>query len=445
MLRVIDQSSEARILARSEHPISRNNIADNALKVLYRLNRGGYKACLVGGSVRDLMLGREPKDFDAGTDASPAQIRRLFRNSRIIGRRFRLAHIFFSDGIVEVATFRCEPSPEEQKGGPGDLLITSDNEFGTPRQDAFRRDFTVNGLFYDISDYSVIDYVGGIEDLERQLIRCIGEPEVRFKEDPVRMLRACEFAARLGFGIESRTQEGIISSRGELLKASSARMTEELIQLLKCGHAGAAFQWMLDLGLLDSFVPEVKVMLDDRAGPFGDLSGILPVLDSLVQESRVLSDGAILSPLLLPTILVERHRVEERDRKPMRRAAIETLIHKSLQPFLDRFSLSNAKAQALIQALMGFQRLCEPRWSDQRRQAFARRRCFTDSLVLFEIMVEATGEGREELDRWRQVKPVRRASRGRSDEESVPPDRRRRRRRRRRGGSRNSQSRQESV
>src|SRR5215210_3574671 len=207
---------EPRILPRSEHPISRRFIDKNALKVLYRLHNAGYKACLVGGSVRDLMLGRAPKDFDVGTNARLNEVRRLFSNSRIIGRRFRLVHVFYHDGgVVEVSTFRRDPDPEEQRGEPGELLITSDNAYGTPRQDAFRRDFTINALFYDIADYSVVDHVGGIQDLERKLVRVIGDPDVRFQEDPVRMLRACEFVGRLGFGIEARSQEGIHRQRKE--------------------------------------------------------------------------------------------------------------------------------------------------------------------------------------------------------------------------------------
>ena len=274
---------EPRILARSEHPISRRDIDKNALKVLYRLHNSGYLAYLVGGSVRDLMMGRKPKDFDIGTNAKPNEIRRLFSNSRIIGRRFRLVHVFFHDGsTVEVSTFRRDPDPDEQRTEPGELLITSDNTYGTPRQDAFRRDFTVNALFYSVGDYSVIDHVGGIEDLERKLIRAIGDPELRFREDPVRMLRACEFAGRLGFGIETRTQEAIHRHSRELEKASPARVTEEIIQLLKCGRAGAAMQWMLELDLLQVLLPEAYAMLTAGARGLGDFGQILPVIDRMV-------------------------------------------------------------------------------------------------------------------------------------------------------------------
>ena len=182
------------------------------MKVLYRLSGAGHKGYLVGGSVRDLLLGRVPKDFDIGTDAHPQAIRRLFRNCRLIGRRFRLAHILFPQGkVVEVATFRRRPALGDSNGG--DLLMTEDNTFGTPREDALRRDFTINGLFYDIADFSVIDYVGGFEDLEAGLIRTIGDADIRFREDPVRMLRGVEFASRLGFAITPDAYEAILAHR----------------------------------------------------------------------------------------------------------------------------------------------------------------------------------------------------------------------------------------
>ncbi len=170
--------------------------------------------------------------------------------------------------MVEVSTFRRDPAPGEQNGAPGELLITSDNTFGSPREDAFRRDFTVNALFYDIADFSVIDYAGGIDDLHGRLVRAIGDPDVRFQEDPVRMVRACEFAARLGFTIEQESQLAIHRQRQVLRKASPARMTEELVQLMRCGHAGAALQWMMDLGLLEILLPEAYAMVAaGREGP----------------------------------------------------------------------------------------------------------------------------------------------------------------------------------
>ncbi|MCU1350225.1 MAG: hypothetical protein JWO56_3255, partial [Acidobacteria bacterium] len=212
---LIVEPHEGTVVDRSDHPISRRRIPENVLKVLYRLHRSGYRAYLCGGSVRDLLMNRTPKDFDIATDAHPAEIRRLFRNSRIIGRRFRLVHVIFQDGAVEVSTFRREP---ERSDDPEDLLVTDDNTFGSPLQDARRRDFTINGLFYNIADFSVIDYVGGLEDLDAHRVRVIGDPDVRFREDPVRMMRAIEFASRLSFEIESETYDGIVRHRGELLK-----------------------------------------------------------------------------------------------------------------------------------------------------------------------------------------------------------------------------------
>jgi poly(A) polymerase len=402
---VVSEDAELapRIVPRSEHPISRGDIDKNAIKVLYRLHKAGYRAYLVGGGVRDLMLGRRPKDFDVGTDARPNEVRRLFGNSRIIGRRFRLVHVYFQDGdVVEVSTFRRDPDADEQ-AAPGELLITSDNTYGTPRQDAFRRDFTINSLFYNIADYTVVDYTGGIEDLEKQLVRAIGDPGVRFREDPVRMLRACEFAGRLGFAIEAGTQEAIHQHARELEKASPARITEEIVQLLRCGHAGAAMQWMLELGLLEVLLPEAYAMLaaDDRGlGSFGQ---ILPVIDRLITSGRELPDTALLAALLLPKIMLRRDDVEAIDQRPMSRAGLEELVDEESSPLLARFTLSNLKAQQIRHALVGFFRLCEPRWSVPERVRFTRRPYFNDALLLFEILVLATGEGREALADWQEA------------------------------------------
>ena len=399
-----DAELAPRIVPRSEHPISRTAIDKNALKVLYRLHKAGYMAYLVGGGVRDLMLGRRPKDFDVGTDARPNEVRRLFGNSRIIGRRFRLVHVYFQDGdVVDVSTFRRDPEPDEQSAAPGELLITSDNTYGTPRQDAFRRDFTVNALFYNIADYTVIDYTGGIEDLRKRLVRAIGDPGVRFREDPVRMLRACEFAGRLGFSIEAGTQEAIHQHRRELEKASPARVTEEIVQLLRCGHAGAAMQWMLELGLLEVLLPEAYAMLAADERGLGDFGQILPVIDRLITSGRELPDTVLLAALLMPKIMLRRDDVEGIGQRPMSRAAIEELVDEESAPLLARFTISNLKAQQIRRALVGFFRLCEPRWSFAERVRFTRRPLFEDALVLFELLVLATGEGGEALAEWQEA------------------------------------------
>jgi poly(A) polymerase len=357
----VDAPDIPRILPRAEHPVSRKGIAKEALKVMYRLSGAGYLAYMVGGSVRDLMLGRVPKDFDVATDARPGEVRKLFRNSRVIGRRFRLVHVLFRDEVVEVSTFRREPDPAEQKSdSPEDLLITSDNAFGNPEQDAWRRDFTVNALFYNIADFSVIDWVGGVEDLRRRTIRAIGDPGVRFREDPVRMMRACELAGRLGFGVEEKTQAAIQELAGEMAKASPARLTEELLGLLRCGSAGPSLQWMLDLGLLDPILPEAHAMVQAGERGLGDFGQILPVLDRKVAAGRQASDGALLAALLLPGVLLRRYDVEASRQRSMRRAELHAMVREVTSPFLDRFSISKERTRQMLEALDGFLRLCEP-------------------------------------------------------------------------------------
>jgi len=428
MPHVSSESGQApRIIDRAEHSISRKNVPENTLKVLYRLNNSGKKAYLVGGAVRDLLLGRQPKDFDVGTDARPAEIRRLFRNSRIIGRRFRLAHVFFQGGdIVEVATFRREPSPQEQESDQGELLITSDNAYGTPREDAFRRDFTINALFYNIADHTVIDYVGGIADLDDGLVRVIGDPDVRFPEDPVRMLRAIEFAARLKFDIEPRTAEGIERNRGEIAKASPARTTEEIVQLLQCGHAGDALQLMLDLGVFEELLPEVHAMVAADERGLGKFNRIPLVFDELVEEGREVSDSALLAALLLPQVILRRFDTEEQRSQPMSRTALEGLVDEVAEPFVARFQLSRARTDRIVGSLKAFLRLCEPGWSDEQRRRFAVRKHFDDALDLFEIVTRATGDGEEPLAAWH------RAAKERPKVRTAPPRGRPRRGRRRR-------------
>src|SRR6478736_2191662 len=239
---------EPRIVPREEHPISRRDIDPDALKVLYRLRQFDHAAYLVGGSVRDLLLNRRPKDFDIGTSAHPYQVKKLFRNCWIIGRRFRLAHVKFGQKVIEVATFRRQVAPGEevvQDGVPapdpttpeGEHLIHRDNTFGTPEEDAFRRDFTVNALFYDIATFSVIDYVGGLDDLHAGLVRAIGDPEVRFREDPVRMLRAVALAARLDFTIDRPILDAIRALRHEIANSSAPRLLEEYYKILRAGSS----------------------------------------------------------------------------------------------------------------------------------------------------------------------------------------------------------------
>ena len=267
------------VYPRQEHCISRKNIDSDALRVLYHLSELGYTAYLVGGGVRDLLMGRQPKDFDVGTSAKPNEVRRAFRNCFLIGRRFRLAHIRFGEKVIETATFRRESQTvgeilEHAAEGPQE-----DNTFGTPETDAYRRDFTVNGLFYDIRDFSVIDWVGGMDDLKRKIIRAIGDPDIRFQEDPVRMMRAIKFSARLGFKIEKKTWAAIKRHHACILTAAIPRVCEEVFRLFTYGHSAAAFQMMWQSGMLGDILPSLAAYVERTGGEKSPLWRHLAALD----------------------------------------------------------------------------------------------------------------------------------------------------------------------
>jgi tRNA nucleotidyltransferase/poly(A) polymerase len=301
---------EPVIIPRAEHPISRRDIDPDALKVLYRLQQFKYTAYLVGGSVRDLLLQRRPKDFDVGTDAHPYQIKKLFRNCWIIGRRFRLAHVRFGPKAIEVATFRRnvlpgtenEPATAEAEietaESPDDLQQRHDNTFGTPEEDAFRRDFTINALFYDIATFSIIDYVGGLQDLRDGIIRSIGEPARRFLEDPVRMFRAVAFAARLGFALDRPVIDGIREHGHLIANASPARLIEEYYKVLRSGAAEKTFRMLAQHGLLAAITPELH-----RRGHEDTLWAALAELDRYRQRFDAIPAG-LTNPILLGTLLV---------------------------------------------------------------------------------------------------------------------------------------------
>ncbi len=421
----MEASAAATILPRTEHPISWRHISPGAQKVLRRLDQAGRNAGLVGGSVRDLMLERSPKDYDVVTDARPEDVRRLFRNSRIIGRRFRLVHVLFGDEVVEVSTFRGAPDPDHQRRSPGELLVTSDNTYGTPRQDAFRRDFTVNALLYRASDRAVVDYVGGLEDLDRGCIRVIGDPNLRYREDPVRMLRACEFAARLDFEIEDETLAAAFEHRRDMAKASPHRLIEELIQLLSSGRSAAAFDWMRRSGLLPVVLPEVDEVQGTRTETAG-FSQLAGRLDERVNTGPEVPLAMLLSTLLLPRIVVGRERLESAGTTVPRRR-LQRLVDDVVADFGQRFALSAARRHRMRGALETFQRLCEPSLSPKTVYKLVRGEAFGPALELFALLATATGSGGEALERWRGVAE---SAPSRSPADTGKPQTRRRRRRR---------------
>src|SRR5262245_680487 len=346
-----------RIRPRAEHPISRARIDPDALKVLYRLRAAGHRGYLVGGSVRDLMLGRVPKDFDIGTDAHPQALRKLFRNCRLIGRRFRLAHILFANGkVIEVATFRRRSETAAQGASGGDVLQPSDNTCGTPGEDAFRRDFTINGLFYDIADFSVVDFVGGLEDLEAGLVRTIGDPDVRFQEDPVRMMRAVEFASRLGFAITPDAYEAILRHRKEIVKSAPPRVTEELAQALRGGHSLPTLLLMREVGLLDVLLPELtsvlRILEPDSAharGPGHLLWALLEVLDAERRRGRSFDDAVLFALLFVPIVRARVREIAPAGEPDPARLA--TIIEDVVSPLAFRMALPRASTDRIKQAL----------------------------------------------------------------------------------------------
>jgi poly(A) polymerase len=424
--------SEPVIIARDAHSISRKQIDADALKVLYRLHQSSYTAYLVGGSVRDLLLGRRPKDFDIGTSAHPYQIKKLFRNCWIIGRRFRLAHVRFGTKTIEVATFRRpvtqdelaaadEPQPETamraESDASSDRLVHRDNTFGTPEEDAFRRDFTINALFYDIATFSIIDFTGGLDDLRAGLVRCIGDPAERFQEDPVRMLRAVAMAARLGFRIDVPIDEAITSTRAEIARSAPARLIEEFYKLLRSGASEAAFTMMAERRLLEPIAHELQRHADAR------LWRSLAALDAYRLRFEDIPDtltnpillGSLLIPLgyTLRSLLPAPGAGDDRRKEP--RLSIGIL------------PLARRDVERLRQILALQQRLMDMNLSPRAKRALMHRGPFKEAMTWLEIH----GSAPEVVEHWRGFVEAAGTYEGEAASTEKPPRRRRRRRRRR--------------
>jgi poly(A) polymerase len=370
-----------------------------AVKVVRRLTDAGHTAYLVGGCVRDLLFGLRPKDFDLATSAEPNQIKKLFRNCRIIGRRFRLAHVFFRDKTIEVATFRSgNPSQEENDG---ELMIRDDNVFGTPDEDAARRDFTINALFYDVQRGVILDYVGGVNDADKGLIRCIGDPRLRLREDPIRMLRAVRLAARLGCEIEPGIVEATRCYAPEILNAATPRIQEDLLRMFRGGAAAPAFDRMLELGMLEILLPELceHLRADLREGEGNELEAMRAALrtaDRWAQQERDIAPCVQMALLLAPVLMASISDTNVRDAGAQ--------INDVLKPIAQRLAISRRDSERIRQILIAQGRLA-PRAKRKRRfsvSAFVRRAYFLDALDLFELMAETTGDLQEEAAKWRK-------------------------------------------
>jgi poly(A) polymerase len=448
---------EPRVIPRAEHPLSRRDVDPDALRVLYRLRQFNYTAYLVGGSVRDLLIGRRPKDFDIGTSAHPYQVKKLFRNCWIIGRRFRLAHVKFGTKVIEVATFRRQVAAGEevvQDGVPApvhdpvlhsadeiildpDHLIHRDNTFGTPEEDAFRRDFTINALFYDIATFSIIDYVGGLDDLRSGIVRAIGDPEVRFREDPVRMMRAVALAARLDFAIDQPVLDAIHLHRHEIARSSAPRVLEEYYKILRAGSSERTFRELAKLGLIEPVSAEL------HHGAAESLWQSLKALDDYRRRFEsapdTLTNAILLGSLIGPLGLApgqgrapEGRSVQEGrpdDRHPRRDGAGPT------GPRLGDLPLARRDIERLRQILALQRRLRDLAASPRAKRGVSNRTIFREALTWLEIH----GGVPEIVDQWKVPLADTDASgvpSGGVSGDDPPPEpttpRRRRRRRRRR-------------
>ena len=381
------------VIPRSNHPISRSMIDEEALKVLYRLYRHGFSAYLVGGSVRDLLLGKVPKDFDVATNAHPHEINALFKNSRIIGRRFRLAHIFFKGRkVVEVSTFRSHSEFEEVETEEG-TVIRKDS-FGTPDEDAFRRDITINGLFYNVADFSIIDYVGGMVDLERRIIRTIGDPDERFSQDPVRMIRVIRHAARTGFAIEDQTYQAIFRHREEIQKCSPSRVRDEFLRDLKEGAAQPSLKLMLETGLLFSLFPEMRRALGDRnplrmkekelfLSHFG-------LVDQLAKRERPVSESILIALFVIPLLRTtpEHPFLDEKVKETYLAETIRMVVQQLLTPFSFPKHVREMASQILV--AQSYLRKAAQRGGVPKKLKL--KKYFQEALLLFGIKAEAIGE-----------------------------------------------------
>ncbi len=336
---------QPKVYFAEQHDIRDSSIDKDALFVLSRLREEGFIAYLVGGGVRDLLMGKEPKDFDISTSARPEQVKRLFRNCILIGRRFRLAHVRFGKQIIEVSTFRSGETEESN-------LILRDNVWGSPEQDVLRRDFTINGLFYDPSDHKIIDYVGGFKDLTLHLLRTIGTPSARFRQDPVRMIRCLKFRARFGFQIDQEILSALSECRDEILKSSPARLLEEMLRMLESGASEPFFHLLQEFGFLDLLFPALAIAMRREVG--STIFAYLRAADNYVlatKEAPPLDRAVLVSSLLFPLLQdkLEEHIAETG------KEATSTAIHE-LAWQIEEEALSNSFLEfpRKLRAFIGF-------------------------------------------------------------------------------------------
>lgn len=322
------------VIPRASHGISRKSISENALKVLYRLNQKGYEAYLVGGGVRDLLLGLEPKDYDIATNAKPEEVRKIFRNCRLIGRRFRLAHVFFGHDIIEVATFRgkANASPDTLSHSEAGVILR-DNVYGSMEEDAWRRDFTINALYYNIADFSIVDYTGGFADIRSKKIRMIGDVSQRFNEDPVRMLRAIRLACKTGFVLPKHLRESIRSLKDLISHVASARLFEEMIKLFHSGTATMGYKMLKDFDLFHYLFPATHESFSSVSFADKFICRVFENTDKRIQEGNHVTPAFVIAAMLWGPICarVASYKKEGMRLFPAKFAAIDEVMHQQSQ------------------------------------------------------------------------------------------------------------------
>jgi poly(A) polymerase len=454
--KIIPEKSGQVTIARQEHGLSRKLMSPNALRVLYRLKDNGFVAYLVGGCVRDLLLGREPKDFDVVTNATPGEVKRLFRSCRLVGRRFRLAHIHFKEELIEVATFRSqasdEPEPEVVETRKGeqrqrhprmvkddDGMILRDNVYGTPEEDALRRDFTVNALAYDIADFSIIDFASGLADLGAGIIRTIGDPAVRFQEDPVRMLRAVRFAAQLGFTMAEETRKALVFAADTIVRASPPRLYEEMLKILLSGEGAKCCDLLRQTGLFAALFPAFSAWLDtESAGfPHTRFGAMLTCVDSRVQQGDKISQPLLLA-LLFGEYLDEKAQ-NFRSRGAPWQQSIDAATAEFLGEVCPFVQITNRVGLALRDIIAQQMRLKQI--PGRRPQAFVARKDLGDIIEYCRITHGDKKDVAGRLEWWRaqaeqmEQEPLpplsKRTEETEETEETGAPQRKKRRRRRR--------------
>jgi poly(A) polymerase len=392
------------VIPRDQHCISRKDISDGALKVMSRLRNKGYQAYLVGGAVRDLLLGGHPKDFDVATDATPEAIHDLFRNSRIIGRRFRIVHVRFGREIIEVTTFRGHhengKESSDSRGGnhsrqSDDGMLLRDNVYGTLEEDAARRDLTVNALYYDSGKFEVFDHTHGLEDLERRTVCIIGDPATRYREDPVRMLRVLRFAAKLDFEIDTATADALDECAPLLSNIPSARLFDEFLKLFLSGYAAATLDKLLEYGLFEWLFPDTNGCLGNDLLALPLLRAAMQNTDARIAQQKPVTPAFILAAILWPPVSRLESRLRERGDAPM--VAMHSAGQQALSSAVQTISIPKRFSQAMRE-IWEFQLRLQRRQGKKAAELVDHRRF--RAAYDFLLLREQAGEEMEDLGEW---------------------------------------------